>query len=419
MGPDAVAILFGAKLATRSADSHYPFRQDSDLFYLTGFNQPNAIAVFRTDGGPAFTLFVEPRVEAQEIWTGIRPGVDGAQRDFGADAAHPFSEFAAALPKLITGAKTLYYVPGRDKTADDQIVQINEDQRLRSRAGGHPTETQIDPRTLLHEMRLFKDAEELDTMRRAAAITFEAHRQAARRAQGGNYEYELSALLDYEFRRRGASGPAYESIVGGGANGTILHYITNDQPLIEGDLVLIDAGCELNGYASDVTRTYPIGGSFQGAKRDIYEIVLQAQLAAIEAAKPGGTLEQIHSAALEQIVGGLVDLDILKGSIPELIEKEAYRPYYMHKTSHWLGLDVHDVGAYTMNGEARKLEAGMVFTIEPGLYIAATAEEVPEHFRGIGVRIEDDILVTPDGIENLTGAIPTKLDEVEAWVRDS
>lgn len=419
MAPDAVAILFGARLASRSADTHYPFRQDSDFFYLTGFTQPNAIAVLRTDGGPAFTLFVEPRIEAEETWTGIRPGIDGAKRDFGADEAYPTTEFPIALPKLIHGTKTLYYVPGRDSATDALLVQINEQQRLRSRAGGQPTEAQVDPRTILHEMRLFKDAEEADTMRRAAAITFEAHRQTARLAKGGAYEYELSAQLDYEFKRRGAAGPAYESIVGGGANATILHYINNDQPLSNGDLLLIDAGCELAGYASDVTRTYPIGGSFQGAKRDVYEIVLQAQLASIEAAKPGGTLEQIHSAALGQIVSGLVQLKILKGSVSELIEKEAYKPYYMHKTSHWLGLDVHDVGAYTMNGEARKLEAGMVFTVEPGLYIAATAEEVPPDFRGIGVRIEDDLLVTPDGIENLTGAIPTQTDDVEAWVRDS
>jgi Xaa-Pro aminopeptidase len=419
MAPDAVAILFGARLASRSADTHYPFRQDSDFLYLTGFTQPNAIAVLRTDGGPAFTLFVEPRVEAEEIWTGIRPGVDGAKRDFGADDAHPITEFAVALPKLIGDAKTLYYVPGRDKATDAQLVRINEQQRLRSRAGGRPTEAQMDPRAILHEMRLFKDAEELDTMRRAAAITCEAHRQTARLARDGAHEYELSAQLDYEFRRRGAAGPAYESIVGGGANATILHYINNDQPLCDGDLLLIDAGCELAGYASDVTRTYPVGGSFQGAKRDIYEIVLRAQQAAIEAAKPGGSLEQIHSAALEQMVSGLIQLNILKGSIPELIEKGAYKPYYMHKTSHWLGLDVHDVGAYTMNGEARKLEQGMVFTVEPGLYIPATAEEVPLHFRGIGVRIEDDLLVTPDGIENLTDAIPTQTDEVEAWVRDS
>lgn len=417
MGPDAVAIIFGNRPVTRSGDSHYPFRQNSDFLYLTGFTQPNAIAVLRTDGGPAFTLFVEPRVPAEEIWNGIRPGVDGARQDFGADEAHPIGEFAKALPKLVARAKTLYYVPGICSDTDGQLVRINDERRLRSRAGQLPTDTQIDPRKLLHEMRLFKDDAEIETMRRASGITLEGHRQAARLANHGVFEYELSARLDYEFKRRGATGPAYESIVGGGDNATILHYTTNNQRLRDGDLVLIDAGCELDGYASDVTRTYPVGGSFQGAKRDIYQVVLQAQQAAIAVAKPGATLEEIHKAALEKIVSGLVDLKVLTGSVPELIKKEAFRPYYMHKTSHWLGLDVHDAGAYTMNGEARKLEAGMVFTVEPGLYISAEAQEVPEAFRGIGVRIEDDILVTPDGIENLTGAIPTLPDEIEAWVR--
>ncbi len=417
MGPDAVAILIGATPRTRSADTHYPFRQDSDFAYLTGFHHPNAIAVLRTDGGPPFTLFVEPRVPAEETWTGIRPGVDGAVRDYGADEAHPRDHFLDVLPEYLEKARDLYHVLGRDSAIDAAMVKTIETLRIRSRAGKTPPRAIIDPRSILQEMRLIKEPGEIEIMRRAAAITAEAHEEAAMLVRGGTPEYEIAATLDFAFRRSGGNGPAYETIVGGGPNATILHYVGNDHVLEQGKMVLIDAGCELEGYASDVTRTYPIGGSFQAEGRAVYKIVLRAERAALAACKPGATLDDVHNAAVKKIVRGLVELGILSGEVPELVKAKAYKPYYMHGTSHWLGLDVHDVGAYTIEGKPRYLEPGMVFTVEPGLYFAAEDETVEPRFRGIGVRIEDNVLITKDGAENLTAAIPTQPEEVEAWVR--
>jgi Xaa-Pro aminopeptidase len=253
-------------------------------------------------------------------------------------------------------------------------------------------------------------------MRRASAITAEGHRDAARLAHGGRFEYELEAALNYAFRRRGSAGPAYATIVGGGRNATVLHYVTNDQPLRDGDLVLIDAGCELEGYASDVTRTYPVGGRFDGAAREVYEVVLEAQRRALEAARPGATLASIHALAVRALVEGMVSLGLLAGDVDDLVAREAYKPWYMHNTSHWLGLDVHDVGAYRVGGEPRPLEPGMVFTIEPGLYVRADDESAPARLRGIGVRIEDDVLVTAGGCENLSQMLPRRPDDVEAWM---
>jgi Xaa-Pro aminopeptidase len=417
MGPDAVAVILGARLTTRSADTHFPFRQDSDFWYLTGFQHPHAAAVLRTDGGPAFTLFVEPRQPEAEIWNGYRPGVDGALRDYRADAAFPAEELLPTLPKLLEKVRRVFHVLGRDPALDARLVESLDAMRLRSRLGLVPPAEIVDPRSILHEMRLFKESGELEIMRQAADISREAHAAAARLAHEGSYEYELEAMLDFTFRRRGATGPAYTTIVGGGKNATVLHYITNDQPLREGELVLIDAGCELQGYASDVTRTYPVGGKFEGAARSVYELVLAAQEAAFAVAKPGATLEQVHAAAVRALTDGMVQLGLLSGSLDDLVAHDAYRKYYMHRTSHWLGLDVHDVGAYTENGKPRTLEPGMVFTIEPGLYISDQAAEATPRLRGIGVRIEDDVLITPDGHQNLTAAIPKRPEDVEAWVR--
>lgn len=417
MGPDAVAILLGAKLVTRSADTEFPFRQDSDFWYLTGFAHPHAALVLRTDGGPPFTLFVEPRDRAAETWTGYRPGVEGAVADYAADEAHPRDELLARLPDLVKKAARIYHVLGRDPAVDAKLVGTLDEMRLRSRAGLAPASEIVDPRAILHEMRLFKGEEELAVMRRASAITAEGHRDAARLAQDGRFEYELEAALNGAFRRRGAAGPAYATIVGGGRNATVLHYVTNDRPLRGGELVLIDAGCELEGYASDVTRTYPVGGRFEGAARDVYEVVLRAQLRALDAARPGTTLAAIHDLTVHALAEGMIELGLAAGSVEGVVASEAYRAWYMHNTSHWLGLDVHDVGAYRLGGEPRKLEPGMVFTIEPGLYVRPDDESAPARLRGIGVRIEDDVVVTPDGCENLTAAIPKRPDEVEAWVR--
>jgi Xaa-Pro aminopeptidase len=418
MGPDAVAILIGARMVTRSADTQFPFRQDSDFWYLTGFDHPNAIAVLRTDGGAEYTLFVEPRDPEAETWTGYRPGVEGAKRDHDADEAWPNAELLAQLPDLLGRARRVYHVLGRDPAIDVKIVEICEGMRLRSRLGRVPPEAIVDPRSVLHEMRLRKEPAELDVMRRAAAISAEGHREAARRAQPGAFEYELEAALEHAFRRRGARGPAYTTIVGSGANATVLHYVRNDQKLREGELVLVDAGCELGGYASDVTRTYPIGGRFGAAGRALYEVVLAAQAAALERCRPGATLPEVHDAAVRRLVEGLVELGLLAGAVEELVAKEAHRRFYMHQTSHWLGLDVHDVGAYRREGTPRPLEPGMVFTVEPGLYVAPSLADVDARFRGIGVRIEDDVAITADGCEVLTAAIPKTPEDLEALVAE-
>jgi Xaa-Pro aminopeptidase len=417
MGPDAVAIVLGAKLVTRSNDTEFPFRQDSDFWYLTGFGHPRAAALLRTDGGPPFTLFVEPRDRAAETWTGYRPGVEGAMRDFGADAAHPREELLPQLPDLLKKARRIFHVLGRDAELDAKLIASLDEMRLRSRAGFVPASEIADPRAILHEMRLRKSGEEVELLRRAVAISAEAHREAARIARGGTLELELEAVIDYTFRRRGGRGPAYMTIVGGGRNATILHYISNDQKLEDGSLVLIDAGCEYQGYAADVTRTYPVGGRYTGAGREVYEAVLAAQLEALAAVRPGATLPSIHEVAVRALVEGMLELGLLHGTLDDLIAREAYRPYYMHSTSHWLGLDVHDVGTYRSGGEPRPLEPGMVFTVEPGLYVPAEDENAPSRLRGIGVRIEDDVLVTETGAEVLTAAIPKAPAEVEAWMR--
>ena len=417
MGPDACAILIGASLATRSADTEFPFRQDSDFWYLTGFGHPDAIAILRTDGGPTFTLFVQPKDRAAETWTGIRPGIEGAKGEYGADEAYPCNELIEKLPGILERAKHIYHVLGRRSDVDQKIVAVQEELRVRTKLGFAPAADITDPRHILHEMRLFKEPAESELMRRAAAISAEGHEHAARLAWPGNFEYQLEAEFLHVFRGRGASGPAYGPIVGGGHNAAILHYVANDKPLQKDTMVLIDAGAELEGYASDVTRTYPVGGRFAGAGRAVYEVVLAAQEAGIAKAYPGATLPEIHEAAVRVLVEGMISLQLVKGSVDDVVADESYKPWYMHGTSHWLGLDVHDVGSYSHSETPRKLAAGIVFTVEPGIYIREDDEKAPESLRGLGVRIEDDILITDDGHENLNAAIPKRLADVEAWVR--
>ena len=416
MGPDAVAIIVGASPVTRSNDTEYAFRQDSDFWFVTGFDHPDAVAVLRTDGGPRYTLFVQPRDPAAETWTGRRPGIDGARERYGADEAHDVALFLERLPDLVRGVGRIYHALGRRSDIDRRLVEVQAEARQQSRTSPPPVDELVDPRGLLHEMRLFKNEDEVALMRRAAEISADGHRAAARLALPGRYEYELEAELFRHFRGQGGSGPAYSSIVAGGCNATILHYVNNTELLREGELVLIDAGVEYEGYASDITRTYPVGGRYVGAGREVYEAVLDAQLLALEACKPGTNLPAIHDLTVRRLCEHMLRLGLLEGELDELIESEAYRPYYMHGTSHWLGLDVHDVGLYRKDGEPRVLEPGLCFTIEPGLYVPEDDEKAPEHLRGIGVRIEDDVIITATGHENLNTAIPKAPEDVERWI---
>jgi Xaa-Pro aminopeptidase len=415
MEPNSVAILPSAHEVTRSNDTEYRFRQDSDFYYLTGFQEPDSIAVVAPSKDEPFTLFVRPRDPEKEVWTGRRAGVEGAKEKFGADAAFPVEEFQEKLADLLNGARQLYYRLGAGRPELDQTV-INQLTRMRSlgRKGVHPPQVIVDPGLILHEMRLFKTDEEVALMQRAADIAAEAHREAMRAARPGAKEYEIEALIEYIFRRSGALAPAYGSIVGAGANATILHYVNNDAEMKDGDLLLIDAGAEYEGYASDITRTFPVSGRFTEAQRDIYRLVLDCQEECVRMVAPGVTLEEMHDRSVEILTEGMVRLGLLEGDVKKLIEEEKYKQFYMHRLGHYLGMDVHDVGAYQTDGQPRPVEPGIVMTVEPGLYIPETAEGVPDKYRGIGVRIEDDILVTPEGYRNLTDKAPKQIEEIEA-----
>ena len=414
MEPNSVAILPAAREATRSNDTEYRFRQDSDFYYLTGFSEPDAIAVVAPSKSERYTLFVRPRDKEKETWTGRRAGVEGAKEKFGADAAFSVEEFQEKLAELLDGARALYYRLGNGHPELDQtIVRQIASMRGRGWRNIHPPQAVVDPGSILHEMRLFKTDEEIALMQRAADIAAEAHRAAMRAARPGMKEYEIEALIEYIFRRSGASAPAYNSIVGGGANATILHYINNDAELRDGDLLLIDAGAEYEGFASDITRTFPVSGRFTDAQRDIYQLVLDCQERCIEMIAPGVTMDEMHRRSVEILTEGMVRLGLLKGDVKTLIEEEQYKKFYMHRLGHYLGMDVHDVGLYHSDGQPRPVEAGMVMTVEPGLYIAEDADGIPDKYRGIGVRIEDDVLVTSDGHRVLTDKAPKRVEEIE------
>ncbi|MFW6051296.1 MAG: aminopeptidase P N-terminal domain-containing protein [Myxococcota bacterium] len=404
MGP-GVAVLPAAPVAIRSRDVDHPYRPDSDFYYLTGFDEPDSVCVLTNQHDThRFVLFVAPRDPERETWDGPRAGVEGAVARYGADAAFPIAELDARLVEYLRDVERLFYALGRDRAFDDRILRAVGAVRREARKGiVHPTEV-VEPGKVLHELRLRKSPEELERMRRAAQITAEAHAQAQEVARPGMHEYELEAEILRVFRRHGGE-PAYGSIVGSGPNATILHHRRNDRRIEQGELVLIDAGCEHRCYASDVTRTFCVGGPMRAEQRAVYDVVRAAQEKALESVRPGATLEDVHRAAVEVIADGLLRLGLLEGSHEEVLEKASYKPFYMHRTSHWLGMDVHDVGAYFRGGKPRPLEPGFVFTVEPGIYIGA-GSDVEERWRGIGVRIEDDVLVTEDGHENLTGAIP-------------
>lgn len=421
-GSDAVAVLPAAPVFTRNNDVEHDYRQDSDLFYLTGFDEPESVLVLQPDAGPAVagaakgagksTLFLRPRDPDREIWDGPRVGVDGAKSTFGMSDAFVISELADKLPKMLENRRRLYYRLGRDRSFDDTVLQAIDRARARARFGvTWPTEI-IDPGAILHEMRLFKGGEDLSAMNRAASITHEAHVRAMSSCKPGMYEYEIEALLLETFRRHGSERAAYGSIVGSGANATVLHYRSNNRRMEAGELLLIDAGCEYGYYASDVTRTFPVSGTFTREQQAIYELVLEAQEKGIEQTVKGNNLDRIHRTCVEVITAGLVRLGLLVGDQEKLIADEAYKPFYMHRTSHWLGMDVHDVGSYYVGGKPRALEPGMALTVEPGIYIAKDNDKVPAAWRGIGVRIEDDILVTDGAPVNMTASIPKSVEDV-------
>ena len=420
MEPDSVAIIPAAREVTRSHDTEYRFRQDSDFYYLTGFREPDALAVVAPGREKPFTLFVRPRDREKEIWNGRRAGVEGAKELYGADEAFPVEEFDAKLIELLDGARTLYYRLGGSNPELDQTV-IRQLARMRALGWRkvRPPQTITDPGALIHEMRLIKSADEIALMHRSADIAAEAHREAMRAARPGMREYEIDALIEYVFRRSGAAAPAYNSIVGSGANATILHYVDNDAELRDGDLLLIDAGAEYEGFASDITRTFPVNGRFDDAQRDIYQLVLDCQEECIRMVKPGVTLDEMHKRSVEILTDGLVRLGLLKGEPEKLIEEEQYKKFYMHRLGHYLGMDVHDAGAYHVDGRPRPVEPGMVMTVEPGLYVAEDAEDVPDKYRGIGVRIEDDVLVTPEGFDVLTAKAPKQVEEIESLMKSS
>lgn len=415
---DEAALFFGAPHHTRNGDSEYRYRPDSDVYYLSGWTQPEVALLFRPGHAQPFVMFVQPRDPSTEQWAGRRPGPDGATGLYGADAAYAYRELAQKLPSLLQGYRTLHYRFADDPDHDRLVAGAVRKARKQARYSSLDVpDAFIDPSRTLHELRLHKSADELDLLRRAAAITGEAHLAAMAATRPGVYEYELEAIIEGTFRRRGGNGPGYASIVGGGANATVLHYVDNDAPLRDGELVCVDAGCEYRLYTADVTRTWPVSGTFSGPQRDLYEVVLRAQLAAIDTVRVGGRFLDPHNAATKVLTEGMVALGLLHGDVDELIAAEKHKRYYMHGTSHWLGLDVHDVGGYARDGKGRPYAPGMVLTIEPGLYISPDDEDAPAHFRGIGIRIEDDVLVTDGAPEVLTAHIPKSIDDVEAAVR--
>lgn len=415
MEPNSIAIVPAAPERIRSRDTDYHYRQDSDFLYLSGFEEPESVLVLipgREHG--EFVLFVRERNREREIWDGYRAGPEGACSDFDADDAFPIDDIDDILPGLIEGKQRVYYAMGKDADFDKRVMGWVNSIRAKVRSGATPPGEFLDLSHFLHDMRLFKSPAELRVMKEAGEISARAHVRAMKAAKAGVMEYQLEAEIIHEFQMSGARFPAYNSIVGGGKNGCILHYIENSAALKQGDLVLIDAGCELDYYAADITRTFPVSGKFSPEQKALYEICLNAQLAAIAVAKPGKHWNDPHETTVKVITQGLVDIGLLQGDVAELIESEAYKEFYMHRAGHWLGMDVHDVGDYKVGGEWRVLEPGMVMTVEPGIYVAPDNERVAKKWRGIGIRIEDDVVITKDGNEVLTAGVPKTVAEIEA-----
>ena len=419
---DGAVVLRAAPEVARNNGVHHEYRQHSDVHYLTGFDEPGSVLVISPKHPDhKFVLFIRPRDPVTEVYDGPRPTPEQAKASYGVDGSYTMGQFDEKIVELLTGYQRLYYDLGVSRSFDDRILRAIGSARSRGRRGNKvwPSEVVEIERSGLHDMRLLKSEAELASMRRAAAITRDAHLGAMRMAAPGRYEYEIDAHIRGTFMSQGSPRTAYTPIVASGPNATILHYHGSTRRMEDGELLLIDAGCEYDFYASDVTRTFPVNGTFSPAQRRIYDVVLRAQLAAIDAVKPGTNIDAIHEIALEIMVKGLIEEKLLTGDFKELIATDKHKVFCPHRSSHWIGMDVHDVGLYYLNDKPRTLEPGMVFTIEPGIYIPTNAKDVPAEYLGIGVRIEDDILVTASGYENLTADIPKLPDDIERVCRDA
>ena len=420
MEPNSIAILPSASEQTRSRDTDFPFRQDSDFIYLSGFIEPESVLVLipgREHG--EFVLFCREKDKDKEIWDGYREGPEGAIANLGADDAFPIDDIDEILPGLIEGRERVYYAMGKDAEFDRHVMEWVNTIRAMVRSGATPPGEFLDLDHILHDMRLFKSAAEVRLMETAAQISAQAHCEAMKICKPGMYEYQLDATIQHHCAMQGGLEPAYNYIVGGGDNACILHYVENNKKLKSGDLVLIDAGCEYNYYASDITRTFPVNGKFSTEQKAIYQLVLDAQYAALEKVSPNNHWNEPHDASVRKLTEGLKELGLLNGDLDELIENGAYKEFYMHRIGHWLGMDVHDVGDYKVGGEWRLLEPGMVMTVEPGLYIAPDNTNVEARWRGIGVRIEDDVLITKTGYRILSADVPKEVDEIETLMASS
>lgn len=414
---EGIAIIPTAPEVIRNRDSHYPYRFDSYFYYLTGFKEPEALLVLVAGSTPKSILFCRDKDMEREIWDGFRYGAEAAKAEFGFDEAYSFNQLDEMLPKLLGNQAKLFYSLGADASWDARVTGWLNQVKAQARTGVSAPDEIVDVRKLVDEMRLFKSAYEIDVMRRSASIAADAHNRAMQKVRAGKMEYEIEAEFLHEFYRKGAQAPAYTSIVAGGANACTLHYNANNCVLKDGDLLLIDAGCELDGYASDITRTFPVSGKFSGVQKEVYELVLAAQASAIAKVNVNNHWNAPHEAALEVLAQGFIDLKLCKGSLSGVIESGDYKQFYMHRTGHWLGLDVHDAGEYKDKaGSWRKLEAGMMLTVEPGCYIRP-ADNVPEHFWNIGIRIEDDVLVTTADAEVLTKNAIKSVTDIESIMK--
>lgn len=418
IGDQGIVILPAALEVHRNNDAVYPYRQHSDFYYLTGFNEPEAVLVLAPHYPEGeFILFNRVRDPEHEVWDGPRAGQAGAVKQFGADVAFPIDDFSEHLAELLTGRKIIYTLLGAQSAFDNQLMSALQLLHAKVRSGIQAPFSLTDISPILHDMRLIKTADELALMQKAIDITGSGHVAAMKACRPGCYEYMLEAELSYQFQRQGARFSAYNAIVGSGKNTCVLHYVQNDAEIRSGDLVLIDAGAEIANYAADITRTFPANGKFSGEQRAIYELVLSAQLEAIKTIKPGSLWPDAQNKVVHCLTQGLMDLGILKGELSGLIEREAYSPYYMHRSGHWLGLDVHDAGAYKHGEQWVKLKAGMVLTVEPGLYLSENIPGLDKRWHHMGVRIEDDVLVTSSGCDVLSQAIPKTIDEIETVMR--